>query len=285
MGVTVLCWRRRAWYAPTPDGTAPLVTQPDVLNESPRARYQRERARAIQYYKEIISHERLMRIGALASERILAHAQFVLDGQTLADEVDALIAARVEFPRYRSWVRARYPRGVSDHASFPASVQLVLDHGDAERSGTEPVLTLQPHAVDAWEALCSAGRAVIVVEPDAAERGVVVSRAGRRGWRDLVRADPFTVSWPSSDALSAVLYSPAAMADLSRGESEHLVASLKRATVRGGVHVVDGLMLEREWLPRSFLRRSYEGWRLRARRTDASWTLVAECPRSEAVRE
>ncbi len=72
-----------------------------------------------------------------------------------------------------------------------------------------------------------------------------------------------------------MFYSPAACADLAAWEAEELIESLKSRTAPEGIHVVDGLLGDREAAPRALLRRSYSGWQRRVQRGARDWTLLA----------
>ncbi len=262
------------------------MSTPDSLPTSFRRRYELYRAREIEFYKQVLVRASLIRIADEARGRIEARSELRLGDALLAAEVDSIIAERMSLPPFRAWMRSqhqsatvRQPSTLREPAAVRPSVslaatQLAFDV-PALAFNAAPVLVLQPRGADVWRVLCAEGRTVIVVEPDHAERDAVQSRASRSGWAHLVRAVASPAALPRPTLFSAVLYSPAACADLSDWQTADLIDALQTSTVRGGVHVVDGLMRDRDVLPRSILRRSYATWLTRANRGQRDWRLVA----------
>ena len=253
---------------------------PDSLPPSFRRRYELYRAREIEFYKQVLVRASLIRIADEARVRIEARSELQLGEALLAAEVDSIIAERMSLPSFRAWMRSqRQPSSGRQTSTVrrpvsPAATQLALDVSAAAFNAA-PVLVLQPRGADVWKVLCAAGRAVIVVEPDHDERDAVHARASQSGWTHLVRAVPSPAALTRPTLFSSVLYSPAACADLSEWQTAELIDALQTSTVRGGVHVVDGLMRDRDVLPRSILRRSYATWSMRTSRGPRDWRLVA----------
>ncbi len=253
---------------------------PDSLPLSFRRRYELYRAREIEFYKQVLARASLIRIADEARVRIEARSELQLGDTLLAAEVDSIIAERMSLPSFRAWMRSQYQPSAGHQPSTArrpvsgAAMQLAFDVSASASNGA-PVLVLQPRGADVWRVLCADGRAVIVVEPDHEARDAVHARVSRSGWAHLVRAVASTTALPRPTLFSAVLYSPAACADLSEWQTAELIDALQTSTVRGGVHVVDGLLRDRDVLPRSILRRSYATWSTRARRGQRDWRLVA----------
>ena len=253
---------------------------PDSLPPSFRRRYELYRAREIEFYKQVLVRASLIRIADEARVRIDARSELQLGDATLAAEVDSIIAERMSLPSFRAWMRSQRqpsngPQPAAGRRSVSAAATQLAFDVSASASDAAPVLVLQPRGADVWKALCAAGRAVIVVEPDHDERDAVHSRASRSGWTHLVHVVASPAALPRPTLFSSVLYSPAACADLSEWQTAELIDALQTSTVRGGVHVVDGLMRDRDVLPRSILRRSYAAWSTRASRAPRDWRLVA----------
>ncbi len=234
--------------------TAP---QPDEL--SLQRRYQQFREREIEFYKQVVSRRSVMRIAQDASDRILARPELQLGELTLAQEVDALIAARIGVPSFKRWRLAAERKNGRKRAPSPRAEQLQLPMPSSDAAaGT--VLVLQPRNAGAWERFCERGRNVIVIEPDDRERSALETHASRSGWTHLLRTSATNEPLHERVVFTSVLYSPAACSDLSEPETVQLIDRLKEATVSGGTHIVDGLIDDREVLPEALLQRSYSSW-------------------------
>ena len=239
-----------------------------------RRQYELHRAREIEFYKQVVERASLLRVADEARVRLAARAELQLGDTLLAAEVDSVIAERMGLLSFRLWMRSQRASSLVRRPVSMAAAQLALDVSTAAVSGA-PVLVLQPRAADVWQLLCAAGRLVIVVEPDPDERALVQSRAIKHRWSHLVRVVSTPAAVPRPTLFSSVLYSPAACAELSEWETLELIDALRTSTVRGGVHVVDGLLRDRDVLPRTVLRRSYAQWSTRATRGRRDWRLVA----------
>jgi hypothetical protein len=243
---------------------------------SSRARYDAYRADEIEFYKQVVGYDTLLRLADAAAARMQSRGTLVLGELTMTFEVDDLIAERMRLPSFRAWNRRQ---GLATAGRQPCSdraIQLALQ---IPAAGTgAPVLMLQPRTADLWAAVCADGRSVVVVEPDTEHRERIVELATLSGFGGRVTA----IASPEHHAMprefAAVCYSPAACADLAEWEAEELIESLKTRTVAGGVHVVDGLLSERTSAPRTLLRSSYHGWHRRVQRGTRDWTLVAARP-------
>ncbi len=255
----------------------------DARPHSFRRRYEQYRAREVEFYKQVIVRSSLLRIAEQARARLDARRELQLGEALLAAEVDSIIAERMALPTFRAWMRAQRQAlavrpstavGMSSVAVSPMALQLALDVPTLQETSS-PVLVLQPRSPDVWQLFCEAGQAVVVVEPEHEERVAIDQRATRNGWSRLVRTVPSPAAIPRPRLFASVLYSPAACADLSDWEARELIDDLQTSTVRGGVHIVDGLLRDRDVLPRSILRRSYSTWSMRATRGRRDWRLVA----------
>ena len=240
---------------------------------SDRRRYADFRSREIEYYKEVVEYRALMRLVDVARERMHSRGELVLGDLTLAAEVDELVAERLRLPTFRSWSRAQ-ARTAGQRHPWSSQSQLFAQQLGQMR-GSAPVLLLQPRASDVWEALCADGNRVVLVEPDADDRGRVMQRAADAGVQDLVQVLSSHDDAEGDAMFSSVLLSASACADLLDWETAALLQSLKARTIAGGVHIVDGLLVERASAPRHVLRNAYGDWQRRVERGPRGWTLIA----------
>jgi stress-induced morphogen len=101
-------------------------------------------------------------------------------------------------------------------------------------------------------------------EPEAVDR--VMHAALRAGLTDRIDARVGGLeSWSPESPLFAVIVSDAAFTGLTLEERHRVVAALQRATVDGGVHLVQALASGTGSL--ADLRASYEGWAVEMDRT------------------
>ncbi len=251
-----------------------LSARPELT--SLRQRYDEYRAREIDFYKEVVSRSTIMQVADRALARLDARDELVLHELTLESAVNEVIAERLRLPAFRNWSRARGGTGSSKSRSALRADQLMLPLTSAETS--HPVLLLQARADDAWESVVRSGGSVMVVEPEPADRARVLTRADQGGWNDVVRVASSYDDIDADARFSSVCYTPAACADFADWEVESMIESLKQRTVRGGVHVVEGLLQERAAAPRAVLRRGYASWTRRVQRGAREWTLIAARP-------
>ncbi len=257
---------------------ASLPSRPELT--SIRQRYAEFRTRELNFYKEVVSRRTIMLVADRARERLEMRDELVLHDVTLSAAVDEIIAERLRLPSFRNWSRARAPLASArtrTGAPTTLAAQLVLPlSSDATAS---PVLLLQTRASDAWEAIVQTGSGVVVVEPEPEDRERVLERAALGGWAHAVRVAASYEDLDVQSQFSSVCYTPAACADYADWEVESMIETLKERTVRGGVHVVEGLLQERSAAPRAVLRRGYASWTRRVQRGAREWTLVASRPR------
>ena len=266
--------RFRATPRPIPPLLPTTPRQPPLPDAtSDRWRYADFRSREIEYYKEVVEYRALMRLVDVARERMHSRGELVLGDLTLAAEVDELVAERLRLPTFRSWSRTQ-ARTAGQRHPWSARSQLFAQQLSQLRGGA-PVLLLQPRASDVWEALCADGTRVVLVEPDADDRGRVMARAASAGVEDLVQVLPSHEDAGDDATFSSVLLSASACADMLDWETAALLQSLKARTIAGGVHIVDGLLVERASAPRHVLRSAYGDWQRRVERGPRGWTLIA----------
>jgi len=242
---------------------------------SMRRRYEQFREREIEYYKQVIPHRTLMRIADAARVRLHMRGELALGELTLAFEVDDIIAERMALPSFRSWSRANQLSSATHRSPASGATQLLMAIAPSTTIARDALL-VQPRQHDAWELLCADGRSIVIVEPDRGAREMIGERACEQSWSEQVETVAQFSDVATNRTFNSVHYSPAACADYGEWEAESFIDTLQAMTVRGGVHVVDGLLTERNILPRSMLRRGYASWSVRARRGRKDWTLIAQ---------
>jgi len=242
-----------------------------------RQRYDAFRAREVEYYKQVVPYRTLMRIAELARGRMHARGEFALGELTLAYEVDDIIAERMALPSFRLWERSAAATAGRTRNVMRRVEQLLL-RLPSRASLDVAVLLLQPRAAGIWVGVFARGNRVVVIEPDPIEREAIVRRVAEGGHEALLRVIDRHETLRESEIFAAVVFSPAACADLSDREAASLIATLQARTVFGGVHVIEGLLRERGSLPRSLLRQSYRSWQTRVERGRREWSLVADHP-------
>ncbi len=253
----------------------PFITTTAVRDDgmSLRTSYDEFRAREIDFYKEIIPHQQLMRLADSALQSMEARGELMLGDVMLKYEVDDIVAARLRLPSFRAWTRRQSGGGGVLRPWSDRADQLALELPTVASSAV--VLLLQPRSADLWQALSGHRHHTLVVEPDDERRARLLDDAHRVDGGEYVTALPAYDAIDPETLFSSVCYSPAACADLADWEAEELIESLKQRTVRGGWHVVDGLLRDRASVPRSMLKRSYATWVKQKRRGAGDSTFVA----------
>ena len=230
--------------------------------------YERYVEQEIEAYKESVPRSVLLGIGDEAVAALAKAEQFTLTELIVWEEVDRIIARRLRLPSATTWRRRRLkaieelrrPERWGMSAKHPL-VQGVRDAANGS--------ALVAGSVDESPALYLAANGCRVTaiddEPEAVDR--VMHAALRAGLSDRVDARIGGLeSWCPDSPLFAVIVSDVALAMLTPDERQRVLATLQRATVDGGVHLVQALAgRERESL--NELREFYHGWTVQVDQT------------------
>jgi hypothetical protein len=233
--------------------------------------YERYVEQEIESYKESIPRSVLLGIGDEAVAALAKAEQFALTELIVWEEVDRIIARRLRLPSATMWRRRRLK--VIEEMRRPErwgmSAKHPLVRGMKEASeGT----ALVAGAVDEGPTLYLAANGCRVTaiddEPDAVDR--VIHAALRAGLTDRIDARVGGLeSWSPDSPLFAVIVSETALATLSIEERQRVLATLQRAAIDGGVHLVQALAgRERESLAE--LREAYHGWTVQVDRSGSN---------------
>lgn len=227
----------------------------------------------IENYKESVPRSVLLCIGDAAVASLSAAPQFALTELLLCDEVDRIIFERLRLPGYVTWRRRR--------------VKLIEELRRPEHWGLRPddmlvrVLpspseghVLVAGASDEGSALYLAANGLEVTtltpEADALER--VMQAAIGAGLAGRVQAHvgdlaSFTPHMP----LNAVIVNPTALLGLTIEERARVIDALQRATMDGGVHLVQTIIGSGRAsgsVSLEELRSRYQGWEVTVERAD-----------------
>ena len=224
--------------------------------------YERYVEQEIEAYKESVPRSVLLGIGDEAVASLAKAEQFTLTELIVWEEVDRIIARRLRLPSATTWRRRRL-KAIEElrrpeRWGMSAKHPLVRGVKDAAADG----IALVAGAVDESPTLYLAanGRRVTAIdaEPDAVDR--VIHAALRAGLTDRIDARVGGIeSWSPDSPLFAVIVSEVALASLTLDERQRVLETLQRATIDGGVHLVQALAgRERESL--NELREFYHGW-------------------------
>jgi hypothetical protein len=206
----------------------------------------------------------LLKIGDEAVAALCAQPQFALTELVVWQEVDRIIARRINLPSYQTWRRRRlkvleqYRKpehwGIDPNAPFVRALENsseghVLVAG-AEREGPALFLAARGCAVTAFEH-----------EADAIDR--VVKAAAAAGLNERIRGYSSDIGeWSPDVELQAVFCSPTAFAGLSMADRARVIEVLQSATADGGVHLVETIAAGTENLLLEELQSRYRGWRV-----------------------
>jgi hypothetical protein len=222
--------------------------------------YERYLEQEIENYKESVPRSVLLSIGDEAVAALAREAQFTLTELIVWEEVDRIIARRLRLPSATTWRRRRLK--VIEELRRPERWGMTSEHPLVRGISAAPNgAALVAGAVDDSPALYLAANGCRVTaidgEPEAVDR--VMHAALRAGLTDRIDARVGGLeSWSADSPLFAVIVSDAALAGLSTEERQRVVAALQRATLDGGVHLVQALAKGTDEL--ADLRASYEGW-------------------------
>lgn len=223
--------------------------------------YERYLEQEIENYKESVPRSVLLSIGDEAVAALAREPQFTLTELIVWEEVDRIIARRLRLPSATTWRRRRLKaiEELRRPERWGMSTQHPLVRGLS--IGAEGA-ALVAGAVDESPTLYLAANGCRVTaiddEPEAVDR--VMNAALRAGLTDRIDARVGGLeSWSPETPLFAVIVADAALAGLSADERRRVLATLQRATVDGGVHLVQALAANGA-AALAELRDSYRGW-------------------------
>lgn len=244
-----------------------------------RAEYQQFVEREIEDYKNSVSTPFLHSIATEAARALDEGAQLGMREVMLADEVDRIIAKRLRLPSYETWRRRRLKNANElrrpEHWGLRPDTPLAKAI-PVQASGS--VLVAGPRVEGSALYLAANGCEVTAVEAEVAVVNRVLRAAQDAGLTEKLRgfvAD--LVSFTPDGPLAAVVCTPAAFADLSPLEREQVIQLLQRATLDGGVHLIETLVAGQAVLTEEELRTRYSGWDIQmVPEPGASRTFVAK---------
>lgn len=232
--------------------------------------YERYVEQEIESYKESVPRSVLLSIGDEAVAALAREAQFALTELIVWEEVDRIIARRLRLPSAATWRRRRLKE--LDEIRRPEKWGMSANHALVRGLTEAPAAAaLVAGHVDESPALYLAANGCRVTaldeEVDAVER--VIHAALRVGLTDRIDARVGDLSsWAPDAPLFAVIVGPEALAHLDAGERTRVMDTLRRATIDGGVHLVQAVLgKERDALAE--LRSTYEGWTVEVDRNAA----------------
>lgn len=217
----------------------------------------------IENYKFSLPRPAILRIGDEAVSALRDRTQPEFDELVLCSEVDRIICQRLRIPTYSNWRKRRLkllaqyrkPEHWGLAADAPLVCEIIPDTDSrvlvagVRREG--PVLYL-----------AARGCQVTAIEEseEAVER--VVTAASQVGLMSRVKGQPIGLdSWSPDDVpLNAVVVTPAAFQGLTPEQRTRVIDLLKRATLDGGVHLVDTLGSGESGMTMEELRARYCGW-------------------------
>lgn len=218
--------------------------------------------REIEDYKDSIPRSAILSIGDEAVSKLRSQEQVAFDEIVLCDEVDRIITGRLRLPSYATWKRrrlkllAKYRR--PEHWGLDPDAPLVR----AIPAGAESrVLLTGPHVSDSALYLAANGCRVTAVgdAPDEIERVMSAAEAVGLARQVTAFASPLT-EWSPDGPLTAVVVTPAAFDGLTVTDRARVIEILKRATLDGGVHLVETIVAGDAALSIDELRSQYRGW-------------------------
>lgn len=227
----------------------------------------------IENYKESVPRSVLLGIGDEAVSSLSAAPQFALTELLLCEEVDRLIFKRLRLPTYDAWRRRRLklidelrrpehwglrPDDVLVRALPPSTEGRVLVAGAADEVSA---LYLAANGCDVT---------TLTGEATALERVMQAAiGAGLAGRVHALIGD--LASWIPELPLNAVIVNPAALDGLSAAERARVIQVLQKATMDGGVHLVQTIVSASRSngaVSLDELRSRYRGWTVTVERAD-----------------
>lgn len=216
----------------------------------------------IESYKFSLPRPAILRIGDEAVSALRDRTQPEFDELVLCSEVDRIISQRLRIPTYSAWRKRRLKLLAQyrkpEHWGLAADAPLVREiMPDADSRVL--VAGVRPDGPVLY--LAARGCQVTALEDneEAVER--VVNAASQVGLMSRVKGQPISLdSWAPEAPLNAVVVTPAAFQGLSQEQRTRVIDLLKRATLDGGVHLVDTLVSGESGVTLEELRARYRGW-------------------------
>ncbi len=240
---------------------------PPTRLRSLRHEYELYVEREIEDYKNSVKHAYLLSLADEAMRRLVTGTQMGMTELLLAAEVDRLIAGRLRLPSYDTW-RKRRQRNISElqrpeHWGLPGDTPLKAALASSPGSGAALVTGARVEGSALY--LAANGCAVTAVEPEADVVERMMQAARDAGLDARVRGTvgelhTYLQALPPTDALTAVVCTPAAFAGLSSFERARVFEVLKSVTSDGGVHLVETIVAGSSMIDEDELRQQYHGW-------------------------
>jgi hypothetical protein len=218
--------------------------------------------REIEDYKESVPRSVILSIGDEAVASLRAQEQMALDEMVLWDEVDRIIKLRLRIPTYQTWRRRRLKMlsrfRMPEHWGLQPDEPLLRAIRPTQESH---VLVAGGNVEGTALYLAANGCDVTALEPAVEVVDRVLAAAEAAGLTTRVRGCVSDLGHFSPEGpLQAVVCSAGAFEGLSLGERTRVIELLKGATTRGGVHLVDPLVVGQTSVSVDELRSRYEGW-------------------------
>jgi hypothetical protein len=216
----------------------------------------------IENYKFSLPRPAILRIGDEAVSALRDRTQPEFDELVLCSEVDRIVSQRLRLPKYSTWRKRRLrllaqyrkPEHWGMAADAPLVREIVPDADSrvlvagVPREG--PVLYL-----------AARGCQVTALEDNEEAVDRVVTAASQVGLMSRVKGQPMGLdTWAPDAPFNAVVVTPAAFRGLNTEQRTRVIDLLKRATLDGGVHLVDTLVSGESDVTMEELRARYRGW-------------------------
>jgi hypothetical protein len=235
----------------------------------------------IEAYKDTVPRSLLLRLGDDAVAALAAQPQLTLTEVVLSAEVDRIIRQRLGLPSYRAWCRRRLKAlqefrrpewwGLRPDGGVARAVPIAVD-GHVLVAGTSEV----------GPAVFLAANGCVVTAIETAEEVLerVMHAAVEVGIADRVRGFVGPLAdWAPDAPLKAVICAGEAFTGLSGSERAEMLAQLRHATTRGGLHVLQRRSALGEAPSLDELAAWYDGWQISVESGgDAVATFLAAKP-------
>ncbi len=255
-----------------------------VSPQSLRHEYELYFDREVESYKNSVSRAHLCAIADAAQVSLDAAPQLGLHDLLLAAEVNRHIARRLSIPDFGNWSRRRLR-----HANEPTRAECWGLRADTPLSLAIHAVPLDAHVLvngarveSSALYLAANGCRVTAVEPEADVVERVLVAASAAGLRARVRGLATELcDFRPDGRLTAVVFTPAALASYSECDREEVIDRLQNATEGGGVHVVETIVAGQEAIDEDELRACYAAWHVSfVPEPGAARTFVARKPPS-----
>lgn len=193
----------------------------------------------IENYKESLPRSALLSIGDDAVSLLSSAPQFALTELLLCDEVDRIIVRRLNLPKYETWRRRRLKLIAElrrpEHWGLRPDDVLVRALPQSE--GRVLVAGAQDEASALYLAANGCDVTTLTNGDDALERVMQAAIVAGLAGRVHAQVGDLT-SWTPVSQLTAVIVNPSVLDELSVEERDRVIELLQRATLDGGVHLV-----------------------------------------------